>query len=301
MKHDVPPMEALFSLDCFHCMLNQVIDTTLLANTPEPQRREIMKKVLRHLTERYINRNNCEQIEEIYRIVTREIGIEDPYHETKLFYDRELLKILPDVRRHIAESRDPLVAAIRASIAGNLIDLAALGVEVSLERALNKVREIDREPFAIDDTEALRAALARARTVLVLGDNCGEISLDRALVETIRDLYPDVHVQYGVRGVACVNDVTREDAEVVGMGEVAEVIDNGDGLLTTALPRVSESFLDAFYAADVVIGKGMGNFEGLRHCGRDNVFFLMIAKCRPVAEMSGAPRGGIVCMMLRAE
>ncbi len=295
MKHDVPPMEELFSLDCYHCMLNQVIDTTLIAGTPEPKRREIMQKVLTFLASRDVNSNNCVQIETIYRMVTREIGIEDPYHETKLYYDRELMKILPDVRRHIAESADPLVAAIRASIAGNLIDLAAFGMDVSLDRALDKVREIDAEPFAIDDTEALRDALKNAERVLVLGDNCGEIALDRALVETIHTLYPDAHIQYGVRGIACVNDVTREDADIVGMGDVADVIDNGDGLLTTALPRVSEAFLDAFFAADVVICKGMGNFEGLRSCGRGNVFFLMIAKCRAVAHMSGAPLGGIVC------
>ena len=295
MKYNIPPMEELFSLDCFHCMLNQVIDTTELVGTPETKRREIMHKALEFLANGDVSRNNCEQIEAVYRIVTREIGIEDPYRETKLFYDRALMEILPEVRKHIAVSADPLTAAIRASIAGNLIDLAALGAAVTLDRALDKVRQIDREPFAIDDTEALRSALQGARRALILGDNCGEIALDRALVETIRALYPDVHVQYGVRGRACVNDVTREDAEIVGMGEVAEVIDNGDGLLTTALPRTSSAFQDAFFAADVVICKGMGNFEGLRKCGRENVFFLMIAKCRAVAQMSGAPLGGIVC------
>ena len=155
--------------------------------------------------------------------------------------------------------------------------------------------QIDREPFAIDDVDALRTALAKAERVLVLADNCGEIALDRALVETIHDLYPNAHVQYGVRGRACANDATRDDAELVGMSEVAEVIDNGDGLLTTALPRTSPAFQDAFFGADVVICKGMGNFEGLRSCGRENVFFLMIAKCSPVAKMSGAPLGSIVC------
>ena len=295
MKYNIPPMEDLFSLECVHCMINQVINTTELANTPEEKRREIMQKALRYLADGDINRNNCIQIEAVYRIVTREIGIDDPYLETKRFFDRELMKILPDVRRHIAESADPLATAIRASIAGNLIDLALLGSSVTLDRAQDKVWQIDREPFAIDDVDALRAALAKAERVLVLADNCGEIALDRALVETIHDLYPNAHVQYGVRGRACANDATRDDAELVGMGEVAEVIDNGDGLLTTALPRTSPAFQDAFFGADVVICKGMGNFEGLRSCGRENVFFLMIAKCSPVAKMSGAPLGGIVC------
>ena len=78
--------------------------------------------------------------------------------------------------------------------------------------------------------------------MLVLGDNCGEIAMDRLLIETIHELFPDVHVQYGVRGESIVNDVTREDAAQVSMEEVAEVIDNGDSVLGTLLHRTSPEF-----------------------------------------------------------
>ena len=269
----------LLDLDCLHCALNQVIDTTELAGTPEPKRREIMQRALEMLASQDINRNNCESIEGIYRMVTREIGVADPYRETRLYYDREMLKLLPDMRRHVQSSADPLMAAVRAAIAGNLIDLAALGGEVTLERALAKLHQIDSEPLAIDDGAALKAALSQAKTLLVLGDNCGEIAMDRLLIETIRALYPDIRVQYGVRGSAVVNDVVREDAEAVGMAEVAEVIDNGDCLLTTDLSRTSPEFDRAFYAADLIIGKGMGNYEGLHGCDRGGIFFLLIVKC----------------------
>ena len=289
----------LLDLDCLHCALNQVIDTTELAGTPEPKRREIMQRALEMLAAQDINRNNCESIEGIYRMVTREIGVADPYRETRLYYDREMLKLLPDMRRHVQSSADPLMAAVRAAIAGNLIDLAALGGEVTLERALAKLHQIDSEPLAINDGAALKAALAQAKTLLVLGDNCGEIAMDRLLIETIRALYPDIRVQYGVRGSAVVNDVVREDAEAVGMAEVAEVIDNGDCLLTTDLSRTSPEFDRAFYAADLIIGKGMGNYEGLHDCDRGGIFFLLIVKCRAIARMTGAPKGGILCMRKR--
>ena len=141
--------------------------------------------------------------------------------------------------------------------------------------------------------------MAGALTLLVLGDNCGEIAMDRLLIETIRALYPDICVQYGVRGSAVVNDVVREDAEAVGMAEVAEVIDNGDCLLTTDLSRTSPEFDRAFYAADLIIGKGMGNYEGLHGCDRGGIFFLLIVKCRAIARMTGAPKGGILCMRKR--
>ena len=288
--------EPLLDLECLHCALNQVIHTTEVAGTPEPLRRELMQRALKLLAEGDVNRNNCIQIEQVYRMVAEGLGDADPYRETRLFFDREMLRLLPRLREHIAQSDDPLRAAVRAAIAGNLIDLAALGGEVTLERAMRKVEDVEREGLYFDDCDGLDAALKNARTLLVLGDNCGEIAMDRLLIETIRRLYPQIEVKYSVRGSAVVNDVTYEDAAAVGMDEVAEVIDNGDCLLTTLLCRASEDFRREFYAADVIIAKGMGNYEGLHKCDRGNIWFLMIAKCSVIARMSGAPKGSILCM-----
>ena len=288
--------EPLLDLECLHCALNQVIHTTEVAGTPEPLRRELMQRALKLLAEGDVNRNNCIQIEQVYRMVAEGLGDADPYRETRLFFDREMLRLLPQLRKHIAQSDDPLRSAVRAAIAGNLIDLAALGGEVTLERAMRKVEDVEREGLYFDDCDGLDAALKSARTLLVLGDNCGEIAMDRLLIETIRRLYPQIEVKYSVRGSAVVNDVTYEDAAAVGMDEVAEVIDNGDCLLTTLLCRASEDFRREFYAADVIIAKGMGNYEGLHKCDRGNIWFLMIAKCSVIARMSGAPKGSILCM-----
>ena len=288
--------QALLDLECLHCALNQVIHTTEVAGAPEPLRRELMQRALKLLAEGDVNRNNCIQIEQVYRMVAEGLGDADPYRETRLFFDREMYRLLPALREQLAQSDDPLRAAVRAAIAGNLIDLAALGGEVTLERAMQKVEDVEREGLYFDDCDGLDAALKSARTLLVLGDNCGEIAMDRLLIETIRRLYPQIEVKYSVRGSAVVNDVTYEDAAAVGMDEVAEVIDNGDCLLTTLLCRASEDFRREFYAADVVIAKGMGNYEGLYNCDRGNIWFMMIAKCSVIARMSGAPKGSILCM-----
>lgn len=288
--------EPLLDLECVHCAINQVIHTTEVAGAPEPLRRELMQRALKLLAEGDVNRNNCIQIEQVYRMVAEGLGDADPYRETRLFFDREMYRLLPALREQLAQSDDPLRAAVRAAIAGNLIDLAALGGEVTLERAMQKVEDVEREGLYFDDCDGLDAALKSARTLLVLGDNCGEIAMDRLLIETIRRLYPQIEVKYSVRGSAVVNDVTYEDAAAVGMDEVAEVIDNGDCLLTTLLCRASEDFRREFYAADVVIAKGMGNYEGLYNCDRGNIWFMMIAKCSVIARMSGAPKGSILCM-----
>ena len=294
--HSSDPLNSLLGLECLNCALNQVTATTELLGMEMPRRKALMQQAVELIARKGVDRNNCELIEEVYRIVTRAVGDEDPYRGVKAHFNRGMLRLCPEVRRHIQESGDPLRAAVRAAIAGNLIDLAALGLEISLEAAMEKVREVDRTGMYVDDCDSLKAALSRARTLLVLGDNCGEIAMDKLLIETLRGLYPQLRVQYGVRGTAVVNDVTREDAAMVGMEDVAEVIDNGDSLLTTLLCRTSPEFNRAFYGADVVIAKGMGNYEGLYGCDRGDIWFLMIAKCNVIARLTGTPRGSILCM-----
>ena len=286
----------LLSLDCLNCALNQLIAATDMAGIPYARRLELMQEAFELIARRGVNRNNCELIEEVYRIATREIGDEDPYRRVKSDFNRGMMRLWPQVRKHIAESSDPLAAATRAAIAGNLIDLAALGLEVSLDSAMEKVFEVDRTGMYIDETASLADALAGAKTLLVLGDNCGEIAMDRILVETIRRLYPQLQVAYGVRGMACVNDVTRDDAAEVGMEEVAEIIDNGDSLLSTQLYRTSPEFNERFYAADVIIAKGMGNYEGLHACDRGNIWFMLISKCNTIARLTRTPKGSILCL-----
>lgn len=286
----------LLSLECLNCALNQLISATELANMPEARRIALMQEAFETVAKKGIDRNNCEIIEEVYRIATRAIGDENPYWEVKSHFNRGMMRLWPEVRRHIAESDNPLAAAVRAAIAGNLIDLAALGLDVSLDIAMAKVHEVDRIGMYIDETASLADALSKAKTLLVLGDNCGEIAMDRLLIETIRKLYPHLHVQYGVRGTAVVNDVTREDAAEVGMDEIAEIIDNGDCVLGTLLYRTSPEFNESFYNADVVICKGMGNYEGLHGCDRGNMWFLLIAKCNTMARLTKSPKGSILCL-----
>ena len=180
--HSSDPLNSLLGLECLNCALNQVTATTELLGMEMPRRKALMQQAVELIARKGVDRNNCELIEEVYRIVTRAVGDEDPYRGVKAHFNRGMLRLCPEVRRHIQESGDPLRAAVRAAIAGNLIDLAALGLEISLEAAMEKVREVDRTGMYVDDCDSLKAALSRARTLLVLGDNCGEIAMDKLLI-----------------------------------------------------------------------------------------------------------------------
>ena len=62
-----------------------------------------------------------------------------------------------------------------------------------------------------------------------------------------------------------------------------------------AAAKTSAAFQQAFYAADVIIAKGQGNYESLSEIDRDAIYFLFMAKCEPVAKALGVKNLSIVC------
>jgi uncharacterized protein with ATP-grasp and redox domains len=224
------------------------------------------------------------------QLVKRETGKLDLYLEEKQYYNRLILERLPRMRKEVEGSSDPLETALRYALAGNIIDFGpphAFNLESTLGEALTKTP-------AIDHSRALFAAVGKAKTVLYLGDNAGEIVTDRLFIEALG--HPNVI--FAVRGQPVLNDVTALDAHEVGMHEVATVIDNGFDAPSTLLPYCSEAFIKVFEEADVVISKGQGNFEGLwDEVEKENLFFMFMVKCDAIARATGTHRGDAVVMV----
>lgn len=223
------------------------------------------------------------------------LGTDDPYRDIKVEYNQLLLDREGDCLERISEADAPFELALRYAVAGNLVDFGGKNTftKQDVTSLIDRVPEIS---FAVDDSAAMLDAVRRARSIMYVGDNCGEIVLDKLLIKQIARENPDVQVTYGVRGGPVINDATLDDARQVGMGEVARVLSSGVATPTTVLDACSDEFRRAFLDADLVISKGMGNFEVLIDgCGRENVFFLLMTKCEYVADLVGAPLMSFVC------
>jgi hypothetical protein len=70
--------------------------------------------------------------------------------------------------------------------------------------------------------------------------------------------------------------------------EYVKIIDNGTAIQGTLLSHCSQEFMEEFQAADLIISKGMANFETLPYEGKRS-FFLLKIKCKPIARLSGIP------------
>ena len=91
------------------------------------------------------------------------------------------------------------------------------------------------------------------------------------------------------------NDATLREALASGIDAVASVVSNGDDAPSTLLNRISEELLSLYKSADVIISKGMGNFEGLYQERSDRLFFLFRVKCPVISDLvRTAPGSNVV-------
>jgi hypothetical protein len=218
--------------------------------------------------------------EEIYRMVREFSGEDDPFRGQKMRQNQVVEALLPWLREAVASAPDPLLMAVRLSIAGNAVDPGAQE-SFDLERS---VMEAVGEEAGLEAYPALRERMAGAKSVLFTADNCGEIVFDRVLLETMLDAF-DMEVVLAVRGAPIINDATEVEAREAGMDGLCEIISSGMEMPGTLLPRTTERFREEFSSADLVISKGQGNWETLEESDRE-IFFLFQAKCTAVARVN---------------
>jgi uncharacterized protein with ATP-grasp and redox domains len=102
-------------------------------------------------------------------------------------------------------------------------------------------------------------------------------------------------VLYVVKGGPIQNDLTRADLYASGLGEALEpVVDTGARTVGLVLAETQADFQRLFREARLILAKGMGHFETLSRLRDPRLFFLLQAKCRPVAQALQVPLGSFV-------
>ena len=232
-----------------------------------------------------------------YEIATEISKNPDPFLKQKQQQNALAQTLEVEMREMIAKSDDPLNTALHLAAAGNVIDLGIFQEhEIDLHGAIDQVMH---ERFAIDHSETLRAALENCTDLLYLLDNAGEIVFDKLLIEVLLQHTPVTAV---VKAGPMINDVTLQDTRDVGLSDLCPVIDNGGAFIGSPLRRVPQDFLDRMAQADVIIGKGQGNYETIDDFD-GNVFLILKAKCPIVARHMGVEYGqvALISTQVRAE
>ena len=272
------------TIDCIPCFIRQAIDSVRFSTPDSGTREQIVREALLTIAGMEMGDSPPVIAQHIHRRLRQLSRVDDPYRAVKDRFNRMALDMLPALESRVRGASDPLDAATRLAIAGNVIDLGAKA-DLQDHDARAAVAGCMDVPLH-GDLEAFRRTIGKAREILYLADNAGEIVFDRLLIE---QLSPG-RVTLAVRGAAVINDATVHDARQAGLYELVEVIDNGSDAPGTVLTDCSREFRESFGKADLIIAKGQGNFETLFNAEAP-VFFLFKVKCGVIASHVGLPVG----------
>jgi len=275
-------------LDCVPCFIRQALDSARFASDDPLIHQQVVKEVLRLEGDMDTYQSPVVMGQKIHRIVRQVTENPDPYKQQKSQSNQLALRLYPELKQKVREAQDPIEAAVRLAIAGNIIDFGVNGSlqDTYIERVITESLTAE---FDDGQLSKFKQSVTRAEKILYLGDNAGEIVFDCLLIE----LLPYEKITVVVKGKPVINDATMEDAKFAGLTEMVEVIDNGSDGPGTIIETCSQTFRDRFEDADLIIAKGQGNYETLSDADK-NIFFILKVKCPVIAGDIGCEIGQMI-------
>lgn len=276
--------------ECVRCIVGQIEKATKLLNIEENLSKEIMAEVEKKSLNFDFKEVPPFVAKDVYELLAKKINKEDPLENLKQESIKKALNFVPFLEKKIEDSQDKLFTAIKAAVAGNVIDFATTK-QFSLDQEIDSIFETD---FAINDYEIFKKELEKTNSLIILADNAGENVFDKILIKTLKKLYPNIKIYYGTRGKAIINDISIKEALQIGIDKYCKVISTGVDTPGLLKKRASKEFLELFNNTPLILSKGMGNFECLEEHQDKKIFFLFKVKCDVVANKISRTVGEIV-------
>lgn len=266
--------------DCVGCLLNQTLKVSKLLDLDDDTSKQVLDRSAQILIDHDLSYTPPQIAKDIYQAISTITGEDDPVSIAKQHATEEALKVDTSFVQTIPD-------ALKLAVIGNVIDFGAqnqFGLQETIEKQFST-------SFALDDTAEFIRELQHAREMVVIGDNTGEHVFDKLLIEVIRREY-GIEVYYFVRGAPIINDVTLVEAQI--LKDCAHIVDTGVETPGYDLEEANAISREIFDRADIVVAKGMGNFESLYQQDERSIFFLFIIKCNVVAQAIGKEIGEMV-------
>jgi uncharacterized protein with ATP-grasp and redox domains len=279
--------------ECASCLLARATAEAYYATTNPALRFRAMKEVIKLLNREFRPTTVPADIgTKRDRLIKQLTSNNDPYKRSKKMSNEKAMKLLPYARKLVEKGytqQERFKKACLCAIVGNILEFDIPGHSFTFKTLTKSFREAAKD-LVIDDVDKAYELAKKAKSVLCLADNAGEIVFDTLLVEQLKNM--GLTVTYVVKGGPVINDATLEDVAPSGMDKIA------DNILTTGtdavglLPKeVSPEFLKVYEAAELVFAKGMGYAETLTELKLTKPHLLLFrTKCNPVANYFCAPR-----------
>ena len=219
---------------------------------------------------------------ETYRI----LRTRDPYKALKRKSNEVGLELYPIAERFVRSSKNRLRDAFLCAVVGNVLDF---GIGTGYDHPSKLKKEFGNllaEGLGHDDTPRIKKLLKKADKVVYLADNCGEIVLDKLALKELKKF--DIKLILAVKEEAILTDATRADIKGLGLEDIVdEIVESPGFAVGVNLDSLDGPFGRLLEDADLIIAKGMANFESLSETDLAPIAYLLRTKCRPVAESIG--------------
>jgi damage-control phosphatase, subfamily I len=213
------------------------------------------------------------------------------YEELKRQSNKNAEAILPLARAFIEAGRteqEKLERACSLAAASNVAPLNSPSGAYTFQEIKGIIEGTEDTPVVIGD---VYGAVSKAKHILYITDNAGEIGFDSLVIDLITRMGPKITLV--VKEKTYFEDATPEDATYFGLPEKVDRMVLAQGFFAPS--EVSEGLYGILAESDLLLVKGTGSYEALsgETHGRNAVFMLKV-KCDPIARDTGLSKGKVV-------
>jgi len=286
---------------CVSCILHRGYMEIQEATNDRSLQFKAMSALLRFLAEEFKPTANPAYLgTKRDRVIRKITGNPDPYAKSKQISNQKALEILPLAKNLVSNEPSTELKFRKAclcSIVGNIMEFDIPDNPFKFTDLKKLIQEAEKD-LAIDEIPQIFNEARKAKHILYLTDNAGEIAFDTLLVQELKKSGP--YVTVAVKSGPILNDATMEDAKHVGIHEVAdEIITTGTDAVGLIPKECSDEFLKVYNSADFVVAKGMGYAETLTELQLPVPHALLLrTKCGTVANFFDVSMGKNVAKLM---
>jgi len=288
-------------LRCISCILNRGYLQIQEATDDTALQFKTLSAILRFLAEEFKPTANPAYLgTKRDRLIRKITGNPDPYKQKKQLSNKKALEVVPLAKTIISKETSPELRfrkACLSTIVGNIMEFDIPDNPFNFADLEKLIQQAEKD-LALDEIPQIFNKAKKAKSVLYLTDNAGEIALDTLLVQELKNL--GAHVTVAVKDGPILNDATLEDAQIVGMDKAAdEVISTGSDAVGLFPNECSDEFLNVYNSVDLVVAKGMGYAETLTELQLPVLHALLLrTKCCTVANHFNVGTGKNIAKLL---
>lgn len=277
--------------ECVPCLLKRIIFESELSTTDKEVQTAAIRKACQMLSEIYSpDVCSADIATRVHKVVYDTLNDTDPYRDLKRRSNEIAQSLLPKIEGLISKSEDSLKTSMICSIIGNVMDFGIEGVDADPEVFDKVFDQLYSERLGFDDYLQVKKLLSMCKRVVLFTDNCGEIVFDKVLCRELKRFKPDVFLSLVVRGEPIISDATLDDVELLDFqGVVDEVLTTGCFAIGVDFKNLPGRLKEVLDSVDLIICKGMANYEAFSEELFRPIVFLLRTKCRAIANSMGLP------------